>query len=573
MTEREEAGRSARKHWVLIDTGGKQRYIFGSSRLRHVVGASQLIHEVGTEWVPEAVARLGLPPDIVVMTASGKALLLVDSADDGRAVIREVTRRALRQAPGLQVTGAVGPAFNPSDDAAHEEALRETHKLHGEVRAGRPDPAVRDRVFPWHRLCRDSGLPAETMYVYGDGEPAVPMSAGMLARSEARDRAFERLHRKLGDLLFVVPGHLDVLQHSGWIAVVHADGNGVGGLFRDFVQNVAAAEGVTRQVSLATHRRYQHDVAAQLDDATWEAVREAIGKLVEARRDEDLRGRLLPIVVGGDDVTVACDAALAVDFVRYFADAFARQTAEKPTLAAVAKAATGQAGLTASAGIAVVKPHHPFARSYQLAESLTVSAKQFKYEGRTLAAFDVHVAHASTLRDLELLREYIPVDDKPSPDNGSTPASSAQEKRIARYAGPYLLGSAEELPEALRDRSVARLDEVSGWLGADGWLSGAQAHALRDAADRSLAEYEQQLELLLPRAKDPGRARQLLSVQIDRTNGRTPDQASGEESDQSSGQRPKPFLRLFDALHLQGLRMGTPGRSESHAEAARQGGA
>lgn len=532
------------RHWVLIETGSNQRYIFGSNRLRHVVGASQLVHEVGTVWVPEAVAELALPRDTVVMTASGKALLLVDSADAGRAVIRNVTRRALAQAPGLQVTGVVGPAFDPDDDTAHEEARQKTYALHAAVRAARPDPLVRDRVFPWHQLCRDSGLPAAGKEEYGGSEPAVPASAGVLARSAARDRAWDRLREKLGpDLAAIIPAHLDELRHSGWVAVVHADGNGIGGLFRDFLAHVARVEQIQR-VPLAVHRRYQGEVATQLDDATWEAVRDAIAKLFEEWPDGDLAGRLLPIVVGGDDVTLACDAALAVPFVRAFADAFAQRTTEQRTLSAVTNAATGRRGLTAAAGIAVVKSHHPFATAYRLAEALTVSAKRFKPAGRSLAAFDFHVAHTSTLRDLKHLREYVDAGDK---------------AKVAGYAGPYLLGPPDDLPAELRHRSVELLDEISGWLGPKGWLSAAQAHALRDAAGRGLAQYRHQLELVVPRANDPDRVRALLDVQRDPTS--------------ENGHTPNEFLRLFDALHLRGLRLEPPDLIDSPAEAAREGGA
>ncbi|WP_434740704.1 Cas10/Cmr2 second palm domain-containing protein [Micromonospora sp. SH-82] len=543
----------------MIETGGNQAYIFGSNRLRHVVGASQLVHEVGTEWVPDAAATLAMSPDSVVMTASGKALLLVDSAAAGKAVIREVTRRALTQAPGLRVTGVVGPGFDSTDDTAYEKARRDTYTLHSKVRAARADPLLRDRVFPWHRLCRDSGRPAAREEVYGAGEPPVPASAGMLARSSARNRAHRRLRNKLGGrLATVIPTHLDELRHDGWTAVVHADGNGVGELFLKFAAHVATIERA-QQVPLDTYARYQRDVAAQLDDATWDAVRDAVGALVDELPD-DLTGRLLPIVVGGDDVTVACDASLAVPFVRYFTAAFARRTAEQPTLSAIARVATGHAGLTASAGIAVVKSHHPFATAYGLAEALTVSAKQLKSDGRALAAFDIHVAHTSTLRDLKLLRQYVRSDD-------GTP--------VARHAGPYLIGRAEDLPGELRHRSVELLDEVDGWLRPDGGLSAAQAHALRDAADRSLAEYHHQLELLLARVADPQRVHDLLDVQSD------PAVTAGEAANATDGSEARPgdpppvgqFLRLFDALHLRGLRTRSADLPPTQAVPVLDGGA
>ncbi|WP_405107988.1 hypothetical protein OG559_25395 [Micromonospora sp. NBC_01405] len=546
---------AGRKRWVLIETGGNQRYIFGSNRLRHVVGASQLVHEVGTEWVLAAVRRLGLPDGTVVTMASGKALLLVDAAEDGKAIIREVGRRALREAPGLQVTGVVGPPFDASDAAAHEPARRETYERHAAARAARPDPLVRDRVFPWHLLCRHSGRPATGEEQYGDETP-VPAAAGVLARSRARDRARSRLLDQLRSRLSeVVPAHLDELRHSGWVAVVHADGNGVGGLFRGFIDHIGRIEGCG-EVSLATHTRYQRAVSEELEAATWDAVRDAVAALLEERPGEDLSGRLLPIVVGGDDVTLACDAALAVRFVRHFADAYSRRTAAQPTLSAVAEAATGHAGLTASAGIAVVKLHHPFATAYALAEALTASAKRFRPGGRSLAGFDLHVAHASTLREPEHLREYVEAADG--------------APRVARHAGPYLVGRAEDLPDELRHRSVELLDEVCDWLEPAEWLSAAQAHALREAADRSLAEYRYQLKLTVDRAPElkRARARALLDVQSLPVGGDEGRASRADDVDQGG-----PFLRLFDALHLRGLRLDSPTPSTTGSGSTSDGGA
>ncbi|WP_320064285.1 Cas10/Cmr2 second palm domain-containing protein [Micromonospora sp. RTGN7] len=553
---------TGRKHWVLIETGGNQRYIFGSNRLRHVVGASQLVHEVGTEWVPEAVADVGLPEATVVTKASGKALLLVDAADDGRAIIRKVSERALREVPGLQVTGVVGPSFDASDDAAHEPARRATYKLHAAVRAGRPDPLVRDRVFPWHELCRDSGRPAAGMEGYGDEEP-VPASAGVLARSQARDRARKRLLDKLaegpvsaghGRLSQVVPAQLEELRHDRWMAVVHADGNGVGGLFREFIDHIAEVEG-GGPVSLATHAHYQRKVSEELETATWEAVRDAVGKLLDESSEQDA-GWLLPIVVGGDDVTVACDAAVAVRFVRHFAEAYAVRTQQQETLSKVAAQATGHPGLAASAGIAVVKLHHPFATAYKLAEALTDSAKQLRHKGQSLAAFDVHVAHTSTLRELPELREYV------------EPAGVSQ--RVARHAGPYLIGQAEKLPVGLRHRSVELLDEIGGWLGPQGWLSAAQAHALREAADRSLAEYQYQLKLTVDHAPEAERARAhaLLDMQPAPNGGDEGRVSQADDTDPGG-----PFLRLFDALHLRGLRLDSSAPSTTSSGSTSAGGA
>jgi hypothetical protein len=575
------------QHWVLIETGGNQGYVFGSNRLRHVVGGSQVVHEVGNQWVPEAVDSAGLPRESVVMRASGKALLLVDSEDVGRRVIRAVTRRALDDAPGLQVTGAVGPGFDPAvphrvgepsaDD--HVGALTATQRLHAEVRAARPSPLLRDRLFPWHEPCRESGLPTARYELYGDDPNDDgawhPASAAVAVRSCAGARARTRLEKILGERADVVPKNLDELRHDGWIAVLHADGNGVGRLFLNFARHIAAAEGQS-EVSLDLHVRYQGEIADQLNKATEGAVQAALAEALDKLgwSTEQRQGTFLPIVVGGDDVTVACHAALALPFVRHFAEAFAKQSAAQPTLSKLVgaaqagglQAAGASAELTASAGIAVVKPHHPFSAAYELAESLTASAKRIAPDADgpalpSLPAMDVHVAHESTLRPLADLRRNVVLAD-PEPSEGC-------EQRVARHGGPYLLledddPRLEKYPpqdaERLRQRGIRHLEEVLEWLGPDGWLSSARAHGLRGALDRGLPEYRQQIRLAVARARAEG-----TRTEGDRT---VPGDADGRRFRQLldvQGTGDRRFLRLLDAMLLHGLTNRT---DDEAAEAA-----
>ena len=96
---------------MVIETASNQAFVFASNKQAVNVGASELIFQSGTTWVREAVDQVkknGADVDPVVL-ASGKAQLMVDSAEHGRSIIRDVTRRALREAPGLQVWGVVDP--------------------------------------------------------------------------------------------------------------------------------------------------------------------------------------------------------------------------------------------------------------------------------------------------------------------------------------------------------------------------------------------------------------------------------------------------------------------------------
>lgn len=137
------------------------------------VGASELIFRAGTTWVRDAAVRLDMQPDQIVLV-SGKALLIADTAADGRAVIQKVTERALREAPGLQVWGVVDP--EPiRDDADRGDALVRAYRrpLHRSSRR----PAVRepvrdDQVAPQRREGQAGQSAVQTVVVSPARSPA-----------------------------------------------------------------------------------------------------------------------------------------------------------------------------------------------------------------------------------------------------------------------------------------------------------------------------------------------------------------------------------------------------------------
>ena len=75
---------SAAQYLVLIDTGAKQSFIFGTNKRRANVGASELIRRVGTDWINEACK--GKPGVATIISASGTAMLKVEDRSVGEGV-------------------------------------------------------------------------------------------------------------------------------------------------------------------------------------------------------------------------------------------------------------------------------------------------------------------------------------------------------------------------------------------------------------------------------------------------------------------------------------------------------
>jgi hypothetical protein len=535
------------RHWCLIETGANQAYVFGTSRLRHVVGASYLVHQAGTAWVREAAGRSGATAR-VVFAISGKALLLVDDPAAGQGVIGEVSARALREAPGLEVTGVVGPGFDPAlawrPDLAesppdvgqarpftHVEALQQTYALLETVRQARPSPLLRDPLLPWFEVCRDSGYPAAGAEDHPDAEPGDGTgrrysAASVLAKSKARRLARDRMRDDLlGSVPDVVPADLDDLRHNGWIAVIHADGNGVGQVFLEFPERALRIGGPPggqgAGLSLDRHADLLGQFTEQLEIATEAALGVAVR---DATAGGDADGTILPVVVGGDDLTVVCHARVALGLARAFALAFQEQTTVQPVVKQIT-----DGGLTAAAGIAYIKPHHPFSAAYDLAEELTASAKQVKHAGgHAVSSLDLHVAFESTLTDLAGLRARL------------------EAGGIVRYGGPYVITGQDSLPVGPRD--IAGLDRAIKTVSA---LSSSMAHYLREGLAAGPEEFDRRI----------GR----LARSADLPDGVRPDQVeelAADAGDGAAGQLGKDgkvrSVRLLDALLLAAVARPSP---------------
>ncbi len=511
-------------HLVLIETSGNQAYIFGTNRLREQVGASEIVRRIGTKFVLCAVAgetgrsclydddadtlanNLRDPkanpaiegPDSrgveVVVATSGKALLLVDRTDRGERIVAAVTERALCDAPGAVVRGCVGEPFPFDKAGCLDTAVKQVHQEIERLRADLPASQARFPGLPVLQPCDSSGLPANEAVSGGESQAGV-FSATVWAKRRMREvakRRFSPLEASKGLKLAFDANELEDLG-SDWLGYVHADGNGLGAIFlalQDWRRK--AGRPATARAYIDDYRHFSLALEACTNRAFWAAVTATVPAPRPGRKRE---ARLVPLILGGDDLTVVCDGRQALSFAAEFLTAFERETraAAGPSgeaLTALSAAATGSAGLAACAGVAIVKPHFPAHRAYELAEALIGSAKSGvktmvgdKNERRetlgdktlvvrpTCSALDVHVHFDSSGADLEQIRAAAVVED------GGTSKTVATAK-------PYVVTAPADLD--------ALAPETRSWIAKRRWddlvtaadqLSGAEK-ADRDDSER-----------------------------------------------------------------------------------------
>lgn len=452
-------------HLVLLETGSNQAFIFGSNKLRECVGASELVRGVvSRDLLGEELKRLGLQAgDIeeattqteVIIAASGKAMLLVKDAADGHRIIGAITSRALRETPGLTVLGVVGEPF-PFDEGKLHEQVGAVHRLYETVRSSLPGPESRFQRLPIIAECATTGLPAS--WIVAEGERQLLVSTVARSKQTKKDGALSRIRRDVEPLDWDLSRSFDHLakwvegrEDDRWLAMIHADGNGLGEIFLDFANK--------------TNAKGDRDYAARLqrfstDIDTWtrSAFRRALEQVMRYHRTNEPLP-VLPLVLGGDDLTVVCEGRLALPLTAYFLKYFEEETR------AVTEQIPSRPYLTACAGVAIVKPHFPFAAAYDLAEGLCHSAKEVKRRRRDEAtgaylasSLDFHVLYDSTAFDLDPIRNHM----------------TADRGRTRLFGGPYVLTAEPRAGDAGADAS---------WSDLHSWNTLVQRAAALDTAD------------------------------------------------------------------------------------------
>jgi hypothetical protein len=454
----------------------------------------------------------------VLVAASGKAMLLTHQLDHAKQIIQEVTLKALKEAPGLDVCGAIEEFTWDSDDEL-PKVSRRLHQKFEVVRSLRPSPEVRFLRLPIVEECRTSGLPAADL----DQEPdrLVAKSNVSLSKIIWANHALgnHKINGRLPKLLeetgyrFIKSTNelLDQQLQVDWLAVVHADGNGLGQIFINLEQYLGE-----KPPNCHRNRHYINqfrNFSLELDRCTRAAFLKAIEVFPkDTAKNEPDPLKLVPLVLGGDDLTVVCDAKFALAFTKAFLENFELETQKSTIIASIAAKAFDlgkQSGkLSACAGIAIVKPHFPFSTAYQLAEELTKSAKVVKdivqKDGQPIpcSAIDFHVLYDTRGTQLEAIREKLTV------DAGKTQL----------YNRPYVVskidqimqmtGEQENLRKWLESRQWLELEKrVEALLKEDEGrrcLPNSQMHTLRQGLFMGRAGADGQYQLIRKRYKDKG---------------------------------------------------------------------
>ena len=515
---------------VMLETNGNQRYIFSSPRLRDNIGASSLLTRL-EQWTGEALVSTGaaeawrqshgLPPapdadeSQWVSRSSGKVIVMVDAPQRARDVIGEVTRRALAQAPGLDISGVFIEIPGARDDAGSapvdDAALQAVHAEAAAYALRRPPADARFAQIPFLARAKDSALPAAPPLGRGDeagddradqlslpsrvrryeafgarahllllsrlnsdrldkqgklltpdptkladmlhaafsaGEPAADAlreerEAASRDEDQDEDRAREERTREERASIRRLETVLQTAPDSGpdedgpagaesprraaaplsKIAVIHIDGNGVGGVMRKLADAKERVDATVFEEQVGCKRndpdslrRFLLNINERLQRAVEMSFAGAWADIARlAERDAEAAGRsytavpVVPVIVGGDDVTVITSGDYALPFAARYLGRYEEETEKDPLLRHLTPPSGSRTGpMTAAAGVAVVRRNFPFHLAYGLAEKLVDGAKAVgKTTGPPCSTLGFHALFDTTVLDVkELLSAY-----------------------------------------------------------------------------------------------------------------------------------------------------------------------
>ena len=299
---------------------GIQGFIFETNKLQEIVGASEIVKSVSKEF--EKISGYEEGNKNILINTAGNIKAIFDNREDCQKVVLDFAKYIQQKAYGLTISQAV--------IEFEGEAVDFINDLEKNLKIQRNRPSIPlDMSINLMKLNSRTAKPL----VNKDNDIASNQKREAYANWFKKQRIEDKDFEKSKELSYIS-------NKKNKIAVIHIDGNGLGKLIPKLKDKLSA-------------------FSRELDKATKQAVKDA--------KDDSMFIR--EVIVGGDDVTVICNANDALTFTKNFLNNFEENTKKIKELKGISD------GLTACAGIAYCNEKYPFHYAVNLAETLCGVAK------------------------------------------------------------------------------------------------------------------------------------------------------------------------------------------------------
>jgi len=317
---------------------GIQGFIFKTNKLQEIVGASEIVKGIEREFTNN------YSPSEIILNAAGNIKAIFDTKEALQKVVLEFPKHIMKQAYGISISQAVvtleaevqtQDELNLLEQRLKVQRNRVSNALDLSLNIMELNPSTSKPVVSYEKRQQKS----------------VPVDKATKQKLEAYKKFLEKNPhlKEFGDISSFSNG-------KNKIAVIHADGNGLGALLPKLSK---------KGIKLSAFSK-------ALDNATKTAFNRA--------KDDSMSIR--DVILGGDDMVVVCSANDALTFTKNFLQYFEEETKSSKDIGSK---------LTACAGIAFTNEKYPFHYAVNLAEELCSQTKK----------------HAKALVEKENL-EYVP---------------------------------------------------------------------------------------------------------------------------------------------------------------------
>ncbi|MEA1892196.1 MAG: hypothetical protein U9N33_05725 [Campylobacterota bacterium] len=295
---------------------GIQGFIFATNKLQEIVGASEIVKSVAEEF--EKISGYETGDENILINTAGNIKAVFHSQEKCEKVVLEFSKIIQQKAYGITISQAV-VEFDG-------DTTKQIDELERRLKTQRNKPSI-----PLDMSLNIMELNPKT------AKPAIAKDKDVATaqKLKANEEFYEKNPsvKEFKDFSYMS-------NSKNKLAVIHIDGNGLGKIVKELGKKLSS---FSRNLDKATHKAY--------DDAREDYM--------EIRK----------IIIGGDDVTVVCNANDALEFTNNFLRNFEKETANIKELKDI------RPYLTACAGIAYCNEKYPFHYAVDLAEALCGVAK------------------------------------------------------------------------------------------------------------------------------------------------------------------------------------------------------
>ncbi len=387
----------------------KQQYIFRTNSVRECVGASALITwaydglierlKKNKQW---AVEKNYTFRNDVYVNDTGKPFHPTDESEwkdyKGRVIYvgggslyvmwrdRETAVEANRELCAMlreKTYGLSAVCGMAEINGDYREDFRKVSEHYELVKAEAPAfmPAA---MLPFTRVDRKTTLPVTRVEKLSSKEQIpTPLSEESYLKQTKYKELYDHGKPPYGE----TTGFDDMVTEKGResiLAVIHIDGNNMGSRVESTMRSLTEYNDAVNTIRAFSNTIQDDYVTKPLDE---------VRKMIAAKPAKLAKFRT--IIAGGDDITLVCNARVALEVVKTYFEALDQSNANRAP----------DNRNTACAGICVFHSHFPFSRAYDVAEECCSNAKkQNRLHGGGHMLVDFQHCFGGAAGDLEAMR-------------------------------------------------------------------------------------------------------------------------------------------------------------------------